>query len=80
MRWRLFERDLKPPVDAALVHGFGDSHGADLAGIGDVGAAVGLPVEALDLDDADALDVLGDEIDVGADQSGRSIASARGRS
>src|SRR5829696_2480497 len=62
--------ELHALVLAALALVAGDLHLSDLAGVGDVGAAVGLGVEALDLDDPDHFHPLGHEVDLGADETG----------
>src|SRR5690606_37728372 len=54
--WSVFDLDADAAEAAALVLHLGDSDAADLLGGGDVGAAVGLGVEADDVDDADVLD------------------------
>src|SRR5438270_5845577 len=55
-------------VALALRLGLGDPDAPHVGGRLDVGAAVGLLVEAHDVDDADLLHGLGDEVDLGADQ------------
>src|SRR5581483_9210087 len=60
--------DPDPLVALALRLGLHDADAADLVGAADMGAAVGLLVETDDVHDADLLDRLGDEVDLGADQ------------
>ena len=55
---RIDELDPDALVDAALQFVARDPDPADLAGVGNVGAAVGLEVEAHDLDGPDLLDAL----------------------
>src|SRR5918999_2428951 len=60
--------ELYPLVLAALALVAGDLHLPDLAGVGDVGAAVGLGVYALDLNDPDRAHTLGHEVDLRTDE------------
>src|SRR3990170_1898584 len=62
--------DPDPLVDTPLRLVAGHPDGADLAGVGDVGAAIGLEVETDDLDGADLTDALGQQVDLRADEVG----------
>ena len=64
------QRDLDPFVDSALAFVVGDVDGAYLAGVGHVGAAIGLQVEAHNLHGAYFGDLRRQQIDLGADQVG----------
>ena len=66
----LFDSDAEALVDAALALVLDDADRADLPRVMDVEAAVGLEVESLDVDSADLLNGLGDEVDLGADEVG----------
>jgi hypothetical protein len=57
------ELDPDALVDAALGFVAGDADRADLAGVRDVRAAIGLEVEPDDLDRPDLGDALGQEVD-----------------
>src|SRR6187431_958889 len=63
---------LDPHALEALALGLGlhDTNGADLGRGAHVRAAVGLLVEALDVDHPDRVDVVGDQVHLGADQIG----------
>ncbi len=76
---RLLECDPDPLVDAALALVAGHPDPADLAGVGDVRAAIGLQVEADDLDRADLVDPGGRRLTLVRMRSGMANASSRGR-
>src|SRR5690606_16584839 len=62
--------DLHAFVGFALGLGFDDLDPAYLEGGADVGAAIGLAIEADDVDHPDLCDPFGDEVDLGTDQIG----------
>src|SRR5512146_2962909 len=62
------ERDLHALVDAALIFGLHHAYLADLARIGDVCAAIGLQIHALDLHNANGLYRGRQQVDLGADE------------
>ena len=67
---RVYELKTDALVDAALGFVARDVDRSDLARVGDVGAAIGLKVKALDVDDPDLGDALRQQVDLGADQVG----------
>jgi len=68
-------------VDATLGLVAGDADRADLAGVGDMRPAIGLQVEAHDLDRPDLVDPLGQEVDPGPDEvrDGEGLVSRQDR-
>src|ERR1700687_2595367 len=62
------QHDFKALVAFALVFGPSDVYPAYFAGVGDVRPTVSLLVDALDVDHADFLDALGNQVDFGPDQ------------
>ena len=69
-RLGLFNHEAKALVDAAFGLVPGDADATDVASVGNVSAAVGLDVKAIDVDYADLGDALGQEVDLRPDQVG----------
>src|SRR5262249_11389915 len=65
-----FEDDHEALVALALVFRPGDAHAAAFTRVGDVGAAISLLIDTLDVDDANLSDTFGDEIDFRPNQVG----------